>query len=308
MVLAWVVLVRAVGPSGWREVLERLRGASWSLLALAMAINLARYAVWAERLALLMRPVARVGWPASCRALLASQFITTAVPASQALGGVLRARFLVRQGLGPKPALYAGALLDQIGYGITSACLGALLLPVAARPGRGGALVAVLVLVPAIVLVLRAYRERLLAMIARRLPRAEVALTASLEDARRILRRPASLLIVIAGGACTWLATALCLMVTAHALGLPLDFGAAAAAWAVGSLFASMTGAPGGLGATESAGALALTQLTGLGAPDALACLLVTRSFHYLSALLLGGLAYGWRWPDAASASRASAA
>ena len=56
------------------------------------------------------------------------------VPASQALGGVLRARFLGRQGLGPKPALYSGALLDQIGYGITSACLGALLLPV----GRGG--------------------------------------------------------------------------------------------------------------------------------------------------------------------------
>ena len=285
-----------------------MRGAAWELLLLAAAINLGRYGIWAARIALLLRPVARAGWWAALRAVLASQFITTAVPASQAVGGVLRARYLGRLGAGPMPAIYAGTLLDQVGYGITSACLGALLLPVAARQGRSGMLVAALVALPLVLLGLHACRDRIAAAIARRLPRAEVGLGEALAAVRRLLRRPATPMIIAVGGTGAWLATAFCLMVTAHALGLPLGFGAAAAAWAVGSLAASLTGAPGGLGATESAGALVLMQTTGLGAGDALACLLVTRSFHYVSALVLGGLAYGWRWPDVPSAARASTA
>ena len=85
-----------------------------------------------------VHPVRRVRWLSAFRALMVSVLLNTVVPAARAFGGLVRARTLGRAEGGPNGPLYGGAVVDQFGYSVVSAVVGALCLPWAFMPERSG--------------------------------------------------------------------------------------------------------------------------------------------------------------------------
>ncbi len=296
-VAAVVFLVRAAGDIGWSVLGDRLARAEIHLLALVLAINLLRYLVWAARWRLLVRPLEPIPfWPA-LRALLASLFITTVVPAARPFGGLVRARYLARDLNRARGPLYGGAIVDQLGYGIVSLVLGSIYLPLAfwvdPQRGPGDRLLPWVAAAAGLVLaflVMWRRRAHLLARMRGRMPGVAEALEDAFDAARRLLAHPSTWRVVAIGGGIVWLANVLTFQVAAAALGYPLEFASAAAAFALGSLAGTLTGTPGGAGTTELA---AIAPLVALGVPAevALPAVLLARGVHYLCSILLGGLA-----------------
>ncbi len=294
---AVVFLARTAGDVGWRVLGDRLAGADPTLLFLVLLINLVRYAVWCTRWQMLVRPVEPIPWWPAQKSLLASLFITTVVPASRPFGGLVRARYLAQELGRPRGPLYGGALVDQIGYSVVCLALGAIYLPLAlwvapeGSPGDwlllGLAGTASLSL---IFLVMWRRRSFLLARMRGRMPKIAEALEGTVDAARRLLAHPATWRVVAVGGGAVWLANVLTFQIAAAALGYPLGFPAAAAAFAFGSFVGTMTGTPGGAGTTELA---AIVPLVALGVPTevALPTVLLARGVHYLCSILLGGIA-----------------
>ncbi len=293
MAAALWFLWRTGTRAGWGNLGRRLAEvALWPLL-LAVAANLLRYAIWGLRWQQLLRPVARVRWWPAERALLASVFYNTVVPGARPFGGIIRARYLARStGLQPGPLL-GGALVDQMGYSLTSRTRGMVLLPGAFRAGRAGGtrwfLLPALAAVAAAVLLAWRRRERLLEKLRERMPSLASNLTGTFRSARKLLARPRSWGIMVVGGTLVWLGNTLTFLLAARALDLEIPFMVAAAAFSLGSLAGVASGSPGGAGATEAA---AIVPLVHLGYADdlALASVLLARGIHYASALLLGGI------------------
>ena len=94
-----------------------------------------------------------------------------------------------------------------------------------------------------------------------------------------------------AGGAAVWVFNVLTFLLAGRAIGSGFGFGAAAAAWSLGSMAGVASGTPGGIGTTES---VAIVPLIALGVPasDALAAILLARFIHYLSSVTIGGICF----------------
>ncbi|MCZ6695563.1 MAG: lysylphosphatidylglycerol synthase transmembrane domain-containing protein [Acidobacteria bacterium] len=290
-------LARTAGDVGWRVLGDRLAGADRTLLLLVLLVTLVRYAVWCIRWQVLVRPVEPIPWWPAQKALLASLFITTVVPASRPFGGLVRARYLAHELGRPRGSLYGGALVDQIGYTVVCLALGAIYLPLAfwVDPERSPADLLLLGLAGGaglglVFVVMWRRRSSLLARMRSRMPRVAEALEGTVDAAQRLLAHPATWRVVAVGGGAVWLANVLTFQIAAAALGYPLGFPAAAAAFALGSFVGTMTGTPGGAGTTELA---AIVPLVALGVPTevALPAVLLARGVHYICSILLGGIA-----------------
>jgi uncharacterized protein (TIRG00374 family) len=283
--------VRDVGATVLTDVLADLE---WSLFAAAFGANLLRYVVWATRWWLLLRPLQPVPWWSTFEALMASVFVNTVVPAARPLGGLVRARHLAARTGHPTGPFFGVALVDQSGYGLISVVLGVAVLPLALRGQveRRSADVGLLVAALAILVLLLAplwRRRRLLAeRIERRLPGTMRAVSGALTALRHTMVAPRTWGLVLCGATLVWLANIATYRLAAAALGADLGLVPLALAFSLGSLAGTASGTPGGAGTTESA---ALVPLLALGAPTdlALATILLARSTHYVTALVLGG-------------------
>ncbi len=287
-----------LGEEGGRELGQRLLNAHPGYLALAACINLARYGAWALRWQWLMAPVVRTRWLAAFRALMVSVFLNTVVPAARPLGGLIRARLLSRSAPGPSGPIYGGTLVDQFGYSIVSALVGAACLPWAfagdGRGGRGGPVawtVGLLGLATITALIHPGLRGRLAAWMRRRLPAAAGTVQGALAASRTLLGKGRTFALMAAGGTVVWFANAVVLWIAGWAVGTRFSLGAAASAWALGSLAGAVTGTPGGAGTTEGAAILPL-MAQGIPKSEALAAVLLARGLHYISAILLGGACF----------------
>lgn len=288
-------LWRTGSEAGWSNLVQRISEVSFPLLALAASINLLRYGFWALRWQLLLRPVCKVPWWGAQRALMASVFFNTVVPGARPFGGLIRARYLARSsGLAPG-TLYGGALVDQVGYSLVSMGLGLVFLPAALLPtgagqgpGRWFLLPSFAVLGAFFFLAWR-HRDGILERLRRRLPTMAEALTGVFRAARTVMGRPRSWALMALGGMAVWAGNVLTFQIAAAALGAPISFSVAAAAFSLGALAGAASGTPGGAGATEAAAVIPLVHL-GVPGDLALASVLLARGIHYLSAIVLGGI------------------
>ena len=285
-------LWRTGNSVGWGNLGRRIAEASPAILTAAFLVNLLRYVAWASRWRILMTPVVRVPWWPAFKALMASVFFNTVIPGARAVGGLVRARYLSKSTGIPNGPLYGGAVVDQMGYSLVSMGLGMVFLPAAFAAGRTGggvwfAIPAVLIVVVIFVVAWRK-REALMERLRRRMPAAAAAVKGAFTAARTLLSRPRSWTVMALGGTVVWAGNVLTFQLTATALGADIGFYGAAAAFLLGSLAGVATGTPGGAGATEAA---AIAPLLALGVPQdlALASVLLARSIHYVSAILLGG-------------------
>lgn len=293
-VAAALFLVRTAGSIGWDVLSDRILYASPALIALTVAVNLTRYALWGARWTLLLRPLTRIPWWAALRALMASLFVTTVVPVSRPFGGLVRAGRLGRA-LGCRTGpLYGATLLDQLGYGVVSLALGAVLVPAAlwARrsgedPGPAAWAGGAIALGLAFVLIWRR-RADMIGRLRRRFPAAADTSEAALSAVRTLIALPSTWGVLALGGAVVWCMNVLTFRIAAAALGTDLLLVAAATAYAVGSLAGTASGTPGGAGTTELA-ALGPLLAFGIPAESAMAIVLLARGVHYASALLIGG-------------------
>jgi uncharacterized protein (TIRG00374 family) len=128
----------------------------------------------------------------------------------------------------------------------------------------------------------------------RRLPAAAGTIQGAVAASRELLGRGRTFALMAGGGSVVWLASAVVLWVAGWAVGAEFSFGAAAAAWALGSFAGAVSGTPGGAGTTEGAAILPL-MAQGIPKSEALAAVLLARGLHYLSALLIGGLCFVFR-------------
>ena len=294
MGLAAVFLVRTAQDVGWRVLAERLANADPTLLAVVVLVNLGRYVIWAKRWQILTRPIARVPWWPAQKALMASLFFTTVVPGSRPFGGLVRARYLGKEVGQPTGPLYGAAVVDQFGYSVVSMSLGAVYLPFVFWGGRfvdSSPVLPLLGLVALTVAAIVVWRQRfaLRERVRRRLPRVALALEGTVDSASRLLVSPSSWAVLLVGGAAVWWTNVLGYQLAAATLGFRMDFAAAAAAFSLGSLAGTVTGTPGGAGATEAGAVLPLTQM-GIPADVALASVLLARGVHYACSLGIGGL------------------
>lgn len=293
---AAVFLYRAIGGS-WSLVGERLRAARTAFVALTLLASFLYYLVWATRWRLMLWPVARVPWWPAQKALMASVFINTVVPFARSLGGLVRAMYLGRACRLDIAPLYGITLLDQVGYTSASLACGALFVPLAATEGseRGGRLGTGLGLAAASLLILSLvlrYRSGLVTgWIRRRIPGAGEAVEAGAEAAGRALSRPATWLILPAGGTAQWLCSVLAFAMAGRAVGADFTLTAAAAAFTIGSFVGLASGTPGGIGTTEAAAVAPLVAL-GYDAPATLAGVLLARLTQYVAAVTIGGACF----------------
>ena len=288
-------LWRTLGHEGFRQLPGHLAAADPLLLGLAAAVNLGRYALWATRWRGILAGVRRARWWASFSALMSSIFLNTVVPGARPLGGIVRARLLSRSTGGPAGPVYAATLVDQLGYSLVSVALGLTFLPRALVPagkGDGRSLLQGVAVAVAVVMLAALLQPRVRGWLRRRLGERLTPAARTVEGAvqavPRLLSRPATWIWTGTCGPVVWLANALTLWLAGRALGAPFGPDEAAAAWALGSLAGAATGTPGGIGATEAFGSTVLVA-GGLPAPLALAAMLLGRSLHYISALVIGG-------------------
>ena len=291
---ALLFLFRTASTVGWKPLGERIAAARPEFLILSALAIVSRYALWGKRWQLLMLPIAKVSWWQAQKALMASVFFNTIIPAARPFGGLVRAGYLSRSIGCEAGPIYGTAFLDQTGYGVVSVLLGALSLPVALWPGRGWSRSPLLVLVFPVVLVgslllVWLNRDAIGRWMRRRMPAAAEGFEGALEAGSVILSRPRSWAVMLAGGAMVWGGAVLGLFLASHAVGAGLGMAGAAAAWSLGSMVGVASGTPGGAGTTESA---ALVPLLAMGVPadQALAAILLARLLEYLFDLVAGGL------------------
>ena len=289
-----IFLVRTARDIGWVSLWARIGSASPSWLGLVVAAVLFRYAVWGLRWVVLLRPVRPVPWAAAQKALLASVFFNTVLPAARPFGGLVRSRYLARARGVPMGPIYGTAFVDQAGYSSMSLLLGALAVGLPAGEGHwasGRRLLGVAAAAAGVVSLALLWRRRegVRDWATRRMPSTARALEGTADAAGRVLAWPWSWAAIVLGGAGMWAGGVLALFCAGRAVGAGFGFGAAAAAWALGSMVGLASGTPGGAGTTETA---ALVQLTALGIPaeSALAAIVLSRGIEYTLAIGVGGL------------------
>jgi uncharacterized membrane protein YbhN (UPF0104 family) len=299
LLVALVLLFRNLGAEGLRDLGGSIGRADPWLLTLAAGVNLARYGLWALRWRWIALPAVGIPWWIAFRSLMVSVFLNTVVPAARPLGGIIRARLAARHARRPAGPYYGSTLVDQFGYSVVSALVGATCLLLAVveisggEAGRGPLpwVLGGLALVVAGFLIHPGMRGRLGAFMERRMPSARQTMAGAATASRIVLARPRTYVLMITGGCLVWLLNVVVLWIAGRAVGISFSGGAAAAAWAIGSLAGAISGTPGGAGTTEAAAANYLAG-EGIRFTDALAAVFLARGLHYLSALLIGGACF----------------
>ncbi len=311
--LAIWLAVRLLRGVRWEDLEARLEGANWLLIGLALLVLVARFLVWDVRWYLAMRRVEPAG-PRLLRgffALLASAAVNLVTPSVRLAGGLVRARYTAHGGKAGFGRAYGVVLFDQLAHNavMTALSLAALVVTAFALDYRtlGWSALAALAVAGAAVAVWsrRSGGDGLVGRLARALARrAEAAqgrrlgrLLAHSHDAVQVFAR------LLADRTLLWQVAALgagffAVNVAAQWLifrGLGADVGPAVVVGAVslGLAAGMLTGAPGGIGATEAAMVATFAAL-GVGRVDAAAGTLLYRGLHYAVVLALGLPALVW--------------
>lgn len=309
---------RLLGGLDWRDLGDRLEETDRAWLTVAVALLLARFAVWTWRWRL---AVARLG-PAPGMVPLflmikASAMVNHLTPAARVFGGVLRARYVARRGNGTLGRAFGGVAYDQILHQVSMMVVTALaLIAAGVATGRevlavatAAALVAVCVAGAVMWLRWRSTEGGALAHLARLLARriggqgpgghgtTRRALAEHGRDAGRALSgllrsgRLAAAMLALGGlyalvnGAAQW--------TVFLALGDRPGFLVVLATVTLGTAAGALIGTPGGLGATEAA-MIGTFVAFGIDRVDATAAALLYRGLHYITVFGVGTPALIW--------------
>jgi len=304
LAVAVALTIRLAGEVGWTDLVARMRAARWPYLLVALGCLMGRFVVWELRWRLTLTRLGAV--PDRTRGffiLLAAAFANHVTPSLRFLGGVLRARYLSRGGIGSFASLYGAILFDQLSYHLFM--LGTTWLAVialAVELGRSWLAAAAALIPPALAAALFAWARHsrrspgkvLLQFVERRLPREggpRVPLMARAQEVvrtfRRLLSDPGLLLRVVPYGAGVFLFYAGAQWAVFHALGRPVGVAPILICLAIGASFGAFTGTPGGAGTTEAA-MIACYVTLGVEQEAAVAGTLLFRGLHYAQILLLG--------------------
>jgi uncharacterized membrane protein YbhN (UPF0104 family) len=314
MLAACVLLVgwsvHSIGP---RRVLGLALEADPAWLALSLAAIGARYLIWAAKWWRMMRRAGEIGFGTTLRAVLSGTFVNLVTPSANLAGGVLRA-VIVQRRTGWRMALaYGWSLADQVTNFLGSLALGGLLavaiaLEMPTPSGRRAVLLAgtAAVLLTALFLLLRDKLSRgiLRPGVARALARItpakfrqvgpDGASAEWLEPMTAPLLRTGSAWGGAAGdialGAASRFALCLANAMVFRALGVSAPLFEVSAVLLLASFVGTMTGAVGGIGATEVA-LIGLYAKLGIPAEAAAAATLLHRGTFYGISFLGGSVA-----------------
>jgi uncharacterized membrane protein YbhN (UPF0104 family) len=304
--LAVWLAVRLLRGVRWADLEARLEGADWPPIGLALLLLVARFLVWDVRWYLAMRRVAP-GGPRLARgffALLASAAVNLVTPSVRLAGGLVRARYTAQGEAGFGHA-YGVVLFDQLAHNavMTALSLSALVVTAFALGYRtlGWGALAALAVAGAVVAVwsrrsggdgaggglARALARRAEAAGGRRIGR----LLAHSHDAVQVFARlfadRALRWQVAALGGVFFAVNAMAQWLIFRGLGAEVSPAVVVGAVSLGLAAGTLTGAPGGIGATEAAMVATFAAL-GVGSVDAAAGTLLYRGLHYAVVLALG--------------------
>lgn len=303
------------GGLEWHRLAQRVSEARASCIILGVGLLLVRYPIWDWRFRLSMRRVmeTRSGPVLGFFVLIASAALNLITPTARVLGGMMRARYFARANRRPFGFLYGVVLFDQAAHHtVMSVCTWITLIVTAyALDYDGfGTLALVALVVCAVLLVIWGRRQGpseqspIVRYMARRAERAEGRLQKMLAHGHEAvgvfvkllgvgsLRLPAAVLGVI-----YFLVNAAAQWAMFVAIGAPVNPFVVLAVVAVGTAAGTLSGAPGGLGATELA-MMASFEVMGVDKVTATAGTLLYRGLHYASVLVIGLPALGlleWR-------------
>ncbi|HEV2852567.1 MAG TPA: lysylphosphatidylglycerol synthase transmembrane domain-containing protein [Thermoanaerobaculia bacterium] len=303
------------GDLQWHRLAERVAEARPPYLVLGVGFLLTRYLIWDWRFRLATRlAVGRdTGAVLGFFVLLASAALNLITPTARVLGGLMRARYFARANRRPFGFLYGVVLYDQIAHHtVMSVCTWITLIAAAFALDRKALGTAALVaLVIAAVLVAVWGRRQgpfdqspLVRYLARRAERSEGRLRKMLAHGHEAVGVLVKLLSVVplrfqalVLGVIYFLVNAAAQWAMFLAIGAPVSPFVVLAVVAAGTAVGTLSGAPGGLGATELA-MMASFDLMGVDEVAAAAGTLLYRGLHYASVLTIGLPALGlleWR-------------
>jgi uncharacterized protein (TIRG00374 family) len=299
----------------WSKLAERVEQARASYVALGVGLLLVRYFIWDWRFRLATRlAVGRDSGPVlGFFVLLASAALNLITPTARVLGGLMRARYFARANRRPFGFLYGVVLYDQVAHhAVMSVCTWMTLIGTAFVLGRKGLGIAALAALVASAAVLWIWGRRqgpfeqspIVLFLARRAERSEGRLRKMLAHGHEAvgvfvkllgfapLRLQAAVLGVI-----YFLVNAAAQWAMFVAIGAPVDPFVVLSVVALGTAVGTLSGAPGGLGATELA-MMASFKVMGVDEVTAAAGTLLYRGLHYAAVLAIGLPALGfleWR-------------
>jgi uncharacterized membrane protein YbhN (UPF0104 family) len=286
---AWV-LTRMIATVGWPELLRRLATADLRFVALAAAGVAAHFAAWAARWRVaVLAARARIGFGYLYLAIFAAAAVNLATPFARVFGGLLRARYLARRDAERRggAALYGVVLFDQLVH-LTVMSTGTVLVLMlgATRLGNRTLTVAALALAAVIALVALAARRagapgRLSRRYAVRLGQETWSTLAQL------LARPRVIAAALLLGVVVVLLQSSAQAAAFLAVGVRPPLLVVIASVLLGAAAGSVSGSPGGVGATEAA-MIGIYVSQGISPGDAAAAALLYRGTHYVMVLALG--------------------
>lgn len=289
----------------WSRLAERVAAARAPFVALGTALLLARYAVWDWRYQLAVRYVLgrRLGPVLGFFVLLASAALNLITPTARLLGGMMRARYFARAQGRPFSLLYGVVLYDQVAHhSVMSVCTWIVLIAAAFvihQNSWGFLLLAALFVALAALAVWsrragRGEESPLVRFLARRAERAEGKLQRLFAHGHeavgifvRLLGVNRLRLQAVGIGVVYFLVNAAGLWAMFLAIGAPVGPFAALAAVTLGTAVGTLSGSPGGVGATEIA-MMASFKLLGVDEVSAAAGTLLYRGLHYAGVLVVG--------------------
>jgi uncharacterized protein (TIRG00374 family) len=289
----------------WSRLAERVAAARAPFVALGTGLLLVRYAIWDWRYQLAVRHATgrRLGPLLGFFVLLASAALNLITPTARLLGGMMRARYFARANRRPFSLLYGVVLYDQVAHhGVMSVCTWVTLIAAAFvihRPGIGFLLLgALLVSLAALLLWSRrggkGGENPIVGFLARRAERTEGKLQRLFAHGHeavgvfvRLLGVSRLRLQAVAIGVLYFLVNAAGLWAMFLAIGAPVGPFAALAAVTLGTAVGTLSGTPGGVGATELA-MMASFKLLGVDEVVAAAGTLLYRGLHYAGVLVVG--------------------
>ena len=289
----------------WSRLAQRIAAARWLYIALGTGLLLARYALWDWRFRLATRlAVGRSsGIVLGFFVLLASAALNLITPTARVLGGMMRARYFARANKRPFGLLYGVVLYDQVAHHtVMSVCTWITFAATAFALGRNTLGAAALAALAASTVLLAVWSRRrdpsgenpIVGFLARRAERAEGRLQSLFAHGHEAvgvfvrllavvpLRFPAAVL-----GVTYFLVNAAAQWAMFLAIGAPVDPLVVLAVVALGTAVGTLSGAPGGLGATELA-MMASFKLLGVDEVLAAAGTLLYRGLHYAAVLVVG--------------------
>ena len=312
LALAAALVVHLLSGMEWQELASRFAAASLPWMAVAVALLLARFAVWTWRWGL---AVDRLEEPPGAFPLylmiMASATVNHITPTARILGGVLRARHLAQRTGGSVGRAFGGVLFDQLLHQATmvaATVLGVIAAALAVGRGRLAlwsalGLAAAAVLGAVLWLRWRARAgdgvQRLVRYLAERAGgegRARRALAHGREavDALSNLLEDGRLVAAVAAlGGLYALVNAGSQWAVFRGLGQQPGFWVVVASVALGMAAGAVVGTPGGMGATEAAMIGAFVAF-GIDRVDATAAALLYRGLHYATVFAVGTPALIW--------------